>query len=369
VTLPGPGSYSAGTGNDTVFMTASGETVRGGPGNDTYHVEASGDTVIENPGEGIDTVVTASLPSFMLPANVENLTHTGSSGFVGIGNELGNVLIGGSGSDYLIGLDGNDKLLGGEGAPDTLQGGTGNDVYFVESAGSSIVEFANEGIDSVQTWLSSYELANNVENLTHTGSANFVGMGNAGDNILIGGLGNDYLIGGGGNDTMLDAYGLNSFQGGTGDDLYMVQQTTDTVIEFANEGNDTVETFLLQYALPTNVENLVFVGGSSHTGIGNAAANVITGSSGDDIFTGGGGNDVFNYRLSGNGLDTITDFNADNSNAGEHDHIDLSGRGLTFASLAVTAVTGGVTVGIPGGDAIFLKGAVVGSIDAGDFFF
>jgi hypothetical protein len=40
-----------------------------------------------------------------------------------------------------------------------------------------------------------------------------------------------------------------------------------------------------------------------------------------------------------------------------HDLIDLSGRGLTFASLAVTPVVGGTTIGIPGGDAIFLSGA------------
>jgi hypothetical protein len=32
-------------------------------------------------------------------------------------------------------------------------------------------------------------------------------------------------------------------------------------------------------------------------------------------------------------------------------------------------VTGGVVVGIPGGDAVFLKDVVVGQVDAGDFLF
>ena len=78
---------------------------------------------------------------------------------------------------------------------------------------------------------------------------------------------------------------------------------------------------------------------------------------------------MFNYRASGNGLDTITDFNADNTNAAEHDEIDLQGRGLNFGAVAVTTVSGGIVVGIPGGDAIFLKAVTASSLEVGDFFF
>jgi hypothetical protein len=67
-------------------------------------------------------------------------------------------------------------------------------------------------------------------------------------------------------------------------------------------------------------------------------------------------------------MDVVTDFNADNANLAEHDHIDLGGRGLTFASLSVTATSGGVVIGIPGGDAIFLRGVAASAIDANDFF-
>src|SRR6202022_2297435 len=98
-------------GDDTVFLTAPNETVYGGPGNDTYHVEVAGDTVVELANEGTDTVMTASLASYTLGANVENLTHTGSNDFVGIGNALDNVIIGGPGNDYLIGGAGNDTLI------------------------------------------------------------------------------------------------------------------------------------------------------------------------------------------------------------------------------------------------------------------
>src|SRR5882757_6787585 len=107
--------------------------------------------------------------------------------------------------------------------------------------------------------------------------------------------------------------------------------------------------------MPRDAGHYVFVGSIAHTGTGNELANTFTGSSGDDNFIGAGGNDVFNYRSTGNGHDTITDFNADNTNTAEHDHIDLTGRGLNFAALTVTVGSDGVLIGIPGGDAIYLK--------------
>jgi Ca2+-binding RTX toxin-like protein len=368
VTLPAPGTYFALAGDDTIFMRAAGETAYGSTGSDTYHVEAAGTAIVELANEGTDTVQTAALAAYTLGANIENLTHTGNTDFVGIGNALNNVLIGGAGNDYLIGLDGNDTLID-SGGLNTLQGGAGNDIYAVQSSSDTVFEFANQGTDQVQTFLSFYQLSANVENLTFVGSATHTGVGNELDNVLIGGSGNDYLVGGDGNDTLIDGYGLNTLQGGTGDDIYAVQSNSDTVFEFANQGTDEVQTFLASYTLSPNVEKLTFVGAFSHSGTGNELANTLTGSSANDTFTGAGGNDVFNYRSSGNGLDTITDFNADNANTAEHDHIDLSGRGLDFASLAITAGSGGVVVGIPGGDAIFLKGVAAHSLDAGDFFF
>jgi hypothetical protein len=368
VTLPEPGAYFALAGDDIIDMTVAGETAFGGIGNDTYHVEAAGNTIVELAGEGTDTVQTASLAAYALGANVENLTHTGNGDFTGIGNALDNVLIGGAGNDYLIGLGGNDVLIDGSGL-NTLQGGAGNDIYAVQSNSDTVFEFANEGTDQVQTFLSFYHLSANVENLTFVGAATHTGIGNDLNNVLIGGAGNDYLIGLDGNDVLIDSGGLNTLQGGAGDDIYAVSSNDDTVFEFANEGTDEVQTFLAAYTLSANVEKLTFVGAFSHNGTGNELANTFTGSSASDIFTGAGGNDVFNYRVSGNGLDTITDFNADNANAAEHDHIDLHGRGLNFAALAITAGPDGVTIGIPGGDAVYLKNVAGHSIDAGDFFF
>jgi Ca2+-binding RTX toxin-like protein len=393
-----------GLGGDDQLMGGAGEpnTLQGGPGNDTYIVEAVGDSVVEADNEGTDLVQT-SLASFILPANVENLTFVGSDSHTGLGNASRNILIGGAGNDYLIGLDGNDTLIdgsglntlqggagddiyavqsnsdsvfefpnegtdqvqtflpfyhlspnvenltfigstdhsgvgnelsnviignggsdmldGGIGAPDTLIGGAGNDTYIVHNVGDVVVENPNEGIDTVQVdSLPSYTLGANVENLTHTGSNTFAGIGNALNNVLIGGAGNDYLIGLDGNDTLIDGSGLNTLQGGKGDDIYAVQSNYDSVYELPGEGTDQVQTFLPTYVLPANVENLTFVGPNAHTGIGNELDNVIVGSSGDDFLNGMGGHDtltggagadlfVFTTAIAGsNNVATITDF-------------------------------------------------------------
>ena len=51
-------------------------------------------------------------------------------------------------------------LIGSAGAANTRQGGIGDDIY---AAGDTIVEFAGEGYDQVQTWLATFTLAANVE--------------------------------------------------------------------------------------------------------------------------------------------------------------------------------------------------------------
>jgi len=125
-----------GADDDSLYGGADGDTLDGGTGadymegnsgDDVYIVNNVGDTVVELSGEGID-IVYASLASYTLGADVENLYNNGFPGdFAGTGNSLGNVITGGSGNDTLSGLDGNDELLGGTGN-DSLLGGDGDDV-------------------------------------------------------------------------------------------------------------------------------------------------------------------------------------------------------------------------------------------------
>ncbi|WP_160108763.1 peroxidase family protein [Pseudomonas izuensis] len=294
-------------GNDTLNGGTGADTMNGGAGNDTFVVDNVGDTVIEAVGGGTDLVQT-SLTSYVLGANVENLTYTGAASFTGTGNALDNILTGGSGNDVLTGGGGNDTLNGGLGA-DAMNGGAGNDTYVVDNVGDTVTEAVGGGTDLVQTSLTSYVLGANVENLTYTGAANFTGTGNALDNIITGGSGNDVLNGGDGNDTLNGGLGADVMNGGAGNDTFVVDNVGDTVTEAVGGGTDLVQTSLASYLLAANVENLTYTGAGSFTGTGNALANTITGGVGNDVLDGGAGADQL---VGGVGNDTyVVDTAAD----------------------------------------------------------
>lgn len=141
-----------GVGNDRLTGGEGADTMAGGAGDDTYYADNGGDTVVEKPGGGIDNII-ASV-DFTLPANVENLTLTGSA-TSGKGNALANILTGdavdnslqgGSGNDTLYGMEGDDHLSGGAGS-DTLYGGSGNDTLEGGDGGDRLV--GGPGADSL----------------------------------------------------------------------------------------------------------------------------------------------------------------------------------------------------------------------------
>ncbi len=103
-----------GAGADKLDGGLGADEMRGGADKDGYTVDDAGDTVIENAAEGNDTV-SASV-SFILGANVENLTLTGAAAIDGTGNELANTLKGNAGDNVLTGGAGKDSLTGGAGA-------------------------------------------------------------------------------------------------------------------------------------------------------------------------------------------------------------------------------------------------------------
>jgi Ca2+-binding RTX toxin-like protein len=287
------------SGNDTLTGSSQGDELDGGTGadsmtgkggDDTYIVDDAGDTVTEAVGEGTDEV--KSSISFTLPANVENLTLTGSSNINGTGNTLANTLVGNSG---------NNTLDGGSGA-DSMSGGAGNDTYVVDNAGDTVTESAGGGTDTVQSGVT-FTLGANIENLTLTGSSNINGTGNALNNTLTGNSGNNTLDGGTGADSM---------SGGGGDDTYVVDNAGDTVTENASEGTDTVQSSVT-FTLGANVEHLTLTGSANINGTGNALDNTLTGNSGNntldggagaDSMSGGAGNDTY---VVDNASDTVTE--------------------------------------------------------------
>ncbi|WP_429089546.1 peroxidase family protein [Aeromonas rivipollensis] len=311
----GNDTLNGGAGADTLNGGAGNDAMAGGGGNDTYVVDTVGDTVTEAAGGGTDTVQTSTLATYTLGANVENLTNTGNGTFTGDGNSLDNVINGGGGADTLNGLDGNDTLNGGIGndtldggaGNDAMTGGGGNDTYIVDSAADTVTEAANEGTDTVRTTLNAFSLASllAVENLAFAGTGDFVGTGNNLDNVidgstgndtLNGSAGNDTLNGGAGSDTLNGGAGNDAMAGGVGNDTYIVDSATDTVIEAANEGTDTVRTTLNAFSLAAllAVENLAFAGTGNFVGTGNDLNNVIDGGAGNDTLNGAGGDDTLN---------------------------------------------------------------------------
>ena len=259
----------------------------GGAGNDSYIVDNVGDVVTELANEGVDLV--QSSVSYVLAANLENLTLTGSSAINGTGNAGNNVLVGNAAVNTLIGNAGDDSINGGAGA-DVLKGGQGNDSYIVDSAGDVLTELAGEGTDSVTASVT-YTLAANVENLSLVGAAAINATGNTLNNVLTGNSANNVLSGGTGADTM---------RGGLGNDTYVVENVGDVVTEDASEGTDLVQSSI-GYVLTANVENLALSGVSAISATGNALNNVLTGNTGNNVLDGGAGSDTM---AGGTGNDT-----------------------------------------------------------------
>ena len=222
------------TGNNTLNGGANIDTMSGGAGDDIYVVDVAGDITTELDGQGTDLIQTA-LNTFSLASRafIENLTYTGNGNFTGVGNDLGNTIVGGNGTD---------DLNGGLGV-DNLNAGAGSDTYRVDDSADVVAEQVTNGngggTDTVISTANSYTLSNtNIDNLTFAGTGNFVGTGNGANNVIIGGAGVDTLTGLGGNDTLTADGDADFF-------LYTANNFgTDTITDFdsnAAGGQDLID--------------------------------------------------------------------------------------------------------------------------------
>jgi len=339
--LGGNDAIFADDGDDLIDGGAGNDTMEGSLGNDVYIVDSTADIVTELANEGTDTLRTSVTRT--LPNNVENIELLGSAAINATGNTLNNTLLGNAGANVLSGGTGADVMIGA----------AGNDTYVVDHAGDSIVENANEGVDLVQSSIS-VTLAANVENLTLTGTSAIAGTGNSLDNVLTGNSANNTLTGAAGNDTLNGGSGADAMSGGLGDDTYVVDNTSDTLTELANEGTDTVQSSIT-HTLGNNLENLTLTGSSLINATGNALANVLTGNSANNTLTGGAGDDTLNgaagtdTMVGGQGNDTYvvdvsTDVVTENASEGT-DTVQSSinytlGNNLENLTLTGTATTG-----------------------------
>ncbi len=261
-----------GMGNDTLIGGTGSNELIGGEGDDVYFVtattpvEAVQYALVDFANEGLDEVrVAASIFSLeWYGANeLEQLTATNDNNHAGlIGNALDNLITGGSGADELFGRAGNDLLVGGSGAANALFGQEGNDVYVVAASGDSVIEFANEGIDRVETALGVFVLRDHVEHLSHTGNVDFTGIGNAENNVLRSGMGSDFLSGLDGDDIIIGGSGADTLLGGNGVDQFRYEGGEagfDRILDFVS-GTDKIA---LRSAFFTPTGTVDFVSGGS----------------------------------------------------------------------------------------------------------
>jgi Ca2+-binding RTX toxin-like protein len=344
-------SVTGGLGTDTLIIT-------GGTVNDTIAFDFSSNQ-FDLSG------ITAAI------ADIENFdfsTFVGTVNFFGTTDD--NTIKSGSGNDDLSGGDGNDTLDGGTGA-DNLIGGNGNDTYIVDNANDMIVEYFNQGIDTVQSALT-YTLKTNVENLTLTGTTAINGTGNTLNNTITGNSANNILTGLAGNDILNGGLGADTLIGGVGNDTYYVDNVADVVTENLNEGTDIVNSSVT-YTLSNNIETLILTGTTAIDGTGNTLDNTITGNGanntligaagidtltgnagndilvgglGNDLLTGGIGADIFRFNAPNEGLDNIQDFKV-----AELDIIQVSAAGfaggLVVGTLAATQFISGAGITAP----------------------
>ncbi|MEA5575695.1 hypothetical protein [Anabaena sp. UHCC 0451] len=217
-------------------------------------------------------------------------------------------------NDTLTGSENNDVLDGGIGA-DTLIGRGGNDAYYVDNSGDTVIENLNEGRDTVYTTVD-YTLGENVENLILQGTA-INGTGNAINNRLLGNSNDNVLNGLHGNDKLTGGLGNDNINGGDGRDT--ISESADvnfTVTEgtLTGLGTDTfsnIEIVKLTAGVSNNIFDASALTTTSANLYGRDGDDTLTGGAANDLLSGGAGNDNLTGGLGNDrlylGTDTVTD--------------------------------------------------------------
>ena len=265
-------TYTPGnTDSDGTPVTAGNDVIDGREGNDFL-----------NGGGGNDTIY----------GDIGNDAMFGETG--------DDVLFGEDGNDFIDGQDGNDSIFGGLG-DDNLRGGAGNDLIDGGDGGEYIE--GGVGDDTI--------FGGGGDDILAGGAGNDDIRGGDGNDLIDGGLGDEYIEGGAGDDTIFGADGNDNMRGGDGnDDLdggdgddYLEAGQGDDVV-FGGAGNDDLR--------GNDGDDLL---------IGDDGDDQLWGNAGNDIMIGGAGSDNFLYGV-GDGLDTVSDFNA---NPGDNDTVALAG--------------------------------------------
>ncbi|WP_162245650.1 peroxidase family protein [Brevundimonas sp. Root1279] len=290
-----PGLTEASGSDESMDGTTGEASYVGGAGNDTlgFETSAAAKHVSLNGGyaRNADGSNQASLTS------IENVVGSAFADTL-VGSAVANVMFGGEGADTLVGLGGDDFLWGGAGAANTMQGGLGNDIYYVE-ANDTVLELAGEGTDSVLTTRASWTLKANVENLAFVGTGAFAGVGNELANAIQGGDGNDVLSGRGGLDNLIGGAGVDMVSYAAAAAGVNVNLNGSVASNDGDGASDTLSGF--ENVTGSALNDTLVGSGGANVLWGGTGADYLIGLDGDDTLHGGSG--VANTLQGGSGND------------------------------------------------------------------
>jgi Ca2+-binding RTX toxin-like protein len=230
-----------GVGNElanTIMGNEGSNLLIAGAGDDIVHGGAGVDSLFGQ--DGADHLFGDAGIDYLVGGNGDDVLDGGIEADALYGEDGNDTLIGGSDfqTDILVGGNGNDILHGdsGLGDYDLMDGGAGDDAYYVDTPADLTFEAVNGGIDTVYANISGagYYLYANVENLVLQGTTPY-GVGNELDNHLTGNASANYLLGGGGNDIL---------NGKAGNDVLFGEAGADTFVFEHGTGGDVIGDFL-----------------------------------------------------------------------------------------------------------------------------
>ncbi|MFD1302084.1 peroxidase family protein, partial [Methylobacterium marchantiae] len=185
------------------------------------------------------------------------------------GDGRANIVRSGAGNDVLDGL----------GGADTLSGGSGNDIYYVDQLGDVVHEAAGGGNDKIYA-SGSFTLGAGEAVETLIARAGNLGISLSGNDLA---------------NTLYSGAGADSLSGFGGNDIYYVNGTSDIVHEAAGAGTDKIyasTNFTL--GAGESVETLIARAGTLGISLGgNGLANTLYSGAGADSLSGFGGNDIY----------------------------------------------------------------------------
>jgi len=322
----GDDSVGGGLGNDTLWNEAGADDLDGGDGDDSFTVQRQGlqsDMVTLDGGAGNDRAglytYGASFYRVDMGEGDDRIELYASAGTVEMTLGIGADTVGLTGVNWMTGqilsiLDfaagaGGDRLDLGSYLSNILTNWNGSDNPFAtgharlfRSGADMLFQVDRDGGGD------SYGTVLTLKNVGPTGfTADNFGWTPAivTGETRTGGAGNDTLVTGEGDDLLDGCAGADSMWGGRGNDVYVVDNSGDSVREFNGEGIDEIRTALATYSLAAlpNVENLTATSDAAHDFRGNSGGNSIGGGGGGDILRlHDGGDDTVN---AGAGNDTL----------------------------------------------------------------